>query len=374
MKKDQLYFYTFLGLTLITLLVSIFSMKYLFTVATNHFLKIHIESAKLQAREISVLLQFQIESGLTKETVIQNLQKTVQNSSTEMGFICMIDWSGVLLSHPNPEKVGHPVMHEDADVHAAIFRELDPEDFNELINNNPSNDSAHSETDKSEVIYLYPVKDTDWIVAAYANIDTLKSRMSNLKFTFLLVYAASGILVVLLSLPLVRLINSKYEKMLENQNEGLSKELLTLSKLNYDLVNYKQKMETEHPLDNTLLEKNQPIAHPAKKRIMCYVKDEIVSVDTHSITFIHTQNTVTYISCLDHKIYYSNASLDELYNDLDSDYFFRANRQFIISIKAIDKIYKYGNNQLKIVMKPDSPIDIIVSKNKASEFKNWLSL
>jgi DNA-binding LytR/AlgR family response regulator len=61
-------------------------------------------------------------------------------------------------------------------------------------------------------------------------------------------------------------------------------------------------------------------------------------------------------------------------SNLNPQLFFRANRQFIISITAIDKIIKYGNSQLKIVLKGKVTEEIIISKNKAAEFKQWLNL
>jgi DNA-binding LytR/AlgR family response regulator len=54
--------------------------------------------------------------------------------------------------------------------------------------------------------------------------------------------------------------------------------------------------------------------------------------------------------------------------------FFRANRQYILSVKGIDEILKYGNNQLKINTDPSIESGIIISKNKASEFKRWLNM
>src|SRR5690606_31336044 len=165
----------------------------------------------------------------------------------------------------------------------------------------------------------------------------------------------------------------RYEMNLESQNEGLSKEVLSLSKLNHNLVLYKEKVEKENveaPGKKNETESN----NSAKKRILTYVKDILIAIDTNEISFIYTENTITYICCLDGKVYNSNSSLEDLYKDLDKTYFFRANRQFILSVNAITKIYKYGNNQLKIEVKPRPPIAIIVSKNKASEFKNWLSL
>ena len=63
-----------------------------------------------------------------------------------------------------------------------------------------------------------------------------------------------------------------------------------------------------------------------------------------------------------------------MYTHLNSTLFFRANRQFIISIAAIDKIIKYGNSQLKILLQSKTSDEIIISKNKAAEFKQWLNM
>ncbi|MBE5320778.1 LytTR family transcriptional regulator DNA-binding domain-containing protein [Pedobacter sp. MR2016-19] len=52
--------------------------------------------------------------------------------------------------------------------------------------------------------------------------------------------------------------------------------------------------------------------------------------------------------------------------------YYRANRQFIISLNAIKTIYIYGKNQLKIVVSPEPDEVILISKNKVSEFKKWL--
>ncbi len=76
--------------------------------------------------------------------------------------------------------------------------------------------------------------------------------------------------------------------------------------------------------------------------------------------------------CLDGSKYASNSSLDELYGKLDHALFFRANRQYILSVKGIDEILRYGNNQLKIVTHPKD--SVIISKNKAAAFKKWMEM
>ncbi|MEX2350580.1 MAG: LytTR family DNA-binding domain-containing protein [Flavobacteriaceae bacterium] len=373
MKKDQIYLFTFLGLTIITFIVSYFGMRYLLEVSTNHFLRTQIESSKREAREISNLVQFQIDSGLPKEIVVNNLQKSIENTNTDSGYVSMFDWSGFQICHPIPEKIGRQILPDETIEQPPVYSELNSNEFYELLKNKKRNQEIKDISDEegaSEVIYLYPVKNTDWIVAAHANIGHLDEQMQRLNMNFIIVYTISGILIVIMSVFMVRLINMRYEKLLEKQNEGLSKEVLNLSRLNNDLLAYKEK---KVKTVDEFTEKSELNA-TAKKRILTYLKDEIVSVDTNDIAFMYTENTNTYICCLDGKIYNYGNSLEELYTDLDKTYFFRANRQFILSIKAITKIYKYGNNQLKIEVRPKSPVSIIVSKNKASEFKRWLSI
>ncbi|MBC9797971.1 LytTR family transcriptional regulator [Sinomicrobium weinanense] len=370
MKKDHVYFFTFLGLAIVTFVVGYFSMNYLLEISTNHFLRTQIESSKREASEISSLVQFQLENGLSKEEVVNNLQKSLENTSMEAGFVCMFDWSGIEICHPNPEKIGQLILPEESFVQPAVYSEPDPNDLYSLLKQKKQTGGIRefSDTDRdSEIIYLYPVKNTDWIVAAHANIDHIKARMLQLKNNFILAYAISGMLIVLMSLFMVRLISGRYEKKLEIKNEGLSRDIVTLSKLNHDLTLYKQKVEEnaddpESDRDNST----------AKKRILTYVKDEIVSIEPHNIAFIYMENTVTHICCSDGRIFHSNNSLEEVFSELDSTLFFRANRRVILSINSIDKIYKYGNNQLKIEVNPKFPLDIIISKNKASEFKQWL--
>ncbi|MFD2522847.1 LytR/AlgR family response regulator transcription factor [Emticicia soli] len=65
-------------------------------------------------------------------------------------------------------------------------------------------------------------------------------------------------------------------------------------------------------------------------------------------------------------------TLEELEQQLDPKLFFRANRQFIVHINAIQQIHNYFNGKLKIDIKNDPEVEIIVSREKANLLKNWL--
>jgi two-component system LytT family response regulator len=82
---------------------------------------------------------------------------------------------------------------------------------------------------------------------------------------------------------------------------------------------------------------------------------------------------VVKVFTLDGKIYCMDNTLDELEGMLDPKIFFRANRQFIISRKAVKDIDFWFNSRLSVNLKVQTPEKIIVSKAKVTEFKTWFS-
>ncbi|MBE0655718.1 MAG: LytTR family transcriptional regulator DNA-binding domain-containing protein, partial [Bacteroidales bacterium] len=86
--------------------------------------------------------------------------------------------------------------------------------------------------------------------------------------------------------------------------------------------------------------------------------------------FFIDYGTVKSIS-YENKSYSMDNTLDELENMLDPEIFFRANRQFIISRKAIKDIDLWFNNRLSVNLKVSLPEKILVSKARVPEFKSW---
>jgi len=366
MKKDNLYLFTLLALSVIVFVIGYLSMIYLVKVSTNQFLETQIQSSKREARELAKLVSFQIENGTSKDVIISNFQNSIEGTNIEAGFVCMFDWSGVEICHPDPKKIGKQINPTESYV-KPINENMNSEDFYDLLKEKKELGGVRSFSSgkrNSEIIYLYPVKNSDWIIAAHANIKEIKTQINSLKINFSLVYVLTGVVIILLSLSVVRFLGNYYEKELERKNDRLAEEIVILSKLNSNLSNYKDKISKKVEEDSI----------KSKKRILTYLKDKLISIKVDEISFINTEHSITTIFCLDGKKYTSNSSLDELYASLDKTLFFRANRQFVLSAKGIDEILRYGNNQLKIKTTPVSSSSIIISKNKASEFKKWLDL
>jgi two-component system LytT family response regulator len=75
---------------------------------------------------------------------------------------------------------------------------------------------------------------------------------------------------------------------------------------------------------------------------------------------------------VDKKEYVLQESLDDIEKRLPSQMFFRANRQFIIQKKHILNAEIYFGNRLLVNLSFKIAEDILVSRERASLFKNWL--
>ena len=64
--------------------------------------------------------------------------------------------------------------------------------------------------------------------------------------------------------------------------------------------------------------------------------------------------------------------MDEIDQMMDPKYFFRLNRKYIAHFEAIDEIHPYFKGRLKIVLRPPSKDDIVVSSERTPLFKSWL--
>ena len=69
MKKDKLYFLTFLSIAAIFLLVALIASQYFIKVSANQLIEVQVESSKREANEVANLIDFQLSSGIEKDVI-----------------------------------------------------------------------------------------------------------------------------------------------------------------------------------------------------------------------------------------------------------------------------------------------------------------
>jgi DNA-binding LytR/AlgR family response regulator len=99
--------------------------------------------------------------------------------------------------------------------------------------------------------------------------------------------------------------------------------------------------------------------------------DKLIPVQATEIAYIFIDTGIVKATTFEEKSFRFEHTLDELEDLLDPKSFFRANRQFIISRKAIKDIDIWFNSRLSVNLKVQVPEKILISKARIPEFKSW---
>lgn len=109
-----------------------------------------------------------------------------------------------------------------------------------------------------------------------------------------------------------------------------------------------------------------------KTRFVIKVGDHLKSIPVEEVLFFYSLDKGTYICTNDFKNYLVDYSLDRISEMVDEQRFFRINRKYILSNQSIADIVVYSNSRLKIRLKKPDEDNIIVSREKVQDFKDWL--
>jgi len=113
---------------------------------------------------------------------------------------------------------------------------------------------------------------------------------------------------------------------------------------------------------------------PRQERTRFMVKQgqRLFSVPTEDITYFFTRSKIVFLKTHDGQEWMIDYTLDELESMLAPERFFRLNRQVIAELRAIDKVNLYFNGKLKVSLQPTFAEEVLVSREKAGDFKRWL--
>ena len=114
-----------------------------------------------------------------------------------------------------------------------------------------------------------------------------------------------------------------------------------------------------------------------KKRTRLVVKKGAANIfiQLENIVFFYTENKIVFAIDQAGKKYVTSRSLSMLESELDSNIFFRANRQYIINIGHVKSFRTYERVKVKVDMNPDelnNKYFIIISQETAPAFRKWI--
>lgn len=115
-----------------------------------------------------------------------------------------------------------------------------------------------------------------------------------------------------------------------------------------------------------------PFEKNYKKRFTVKIGQHLKVISMNEIECFFSENKGTYIHTFDNRNYLIECTLELLEQELDPADFYRISRKFIIPLRAIKEIVLYSNSRLKVILPSFKEEDVIVSREKVSDFKTWI--
>lgn len=109
-----------------------------------------------------------------------------------------------------------------------------------------------------------------------------------------------------------------------------------------------------------------------KKRFTVKIGQHLKMISIESIECFYSENKATHIHTIDNRSYLIEDTLEQLEDKLLPETFYRVSRKFFVNINAIKDIIAYSNSRLKIILQSFNESEIIVSRERVKEFKNWI--
>jgi DNA-binding LytR/AlgR family response regulator len=109
-----------------------------------------------------------------------------------------------------------------------------------------------------------------------------------------------------------------------------------------------------------------------RKGILVKQGSGFVQIKTSDLVYIYSEASITF-GVVSSRRYIIEETLDQLFQSLDANQFFRINRGQIVAKKAIEKIEPHFNHRVKIKVSNPRDQEFIVSRQKTAEFKGWLN-
>ncbi|MBK8601112.1 MAG: response regulator transcription factor [Flavobacterium sp.] len=115
-----------------------------------------------------------------------------------------------------------------------------------------------------------------------------------------------------------------------------------------------------------------PIDRTFKKRFTIKMGQQLKMINIDEVECFFSENKGTYLHTFENRNYLLDATLEQLETELDPQNFFRVSRKFIIPMKGIKEIQLHSNSRLKVILPSYKDDEVIVSREKVADFKNWI--
>ena len=108
-----------------------------------------------------------------------------------------------------------------------------------------------------------------------------------------------------------------------------------------------------------------------RERIKVKIGDRYRSIKTRDISMVYSELKITFVCTEEGRSYPIDQSLESISSELEPSQFHRLNRSQIVNIDFVSDAIAYSNSRLKVIVIGSEKREIIVSRERVKEFKEW---
>lgn len=109
-----------------------------------------------------------------------------------------------------------------------------------------------------------------------------------------------------------------------------------------------------------------------KERFLVKQGQKLLSTPIDQIAYFFSEGRFIFFKTFENQKFLLEYRIEQLEKILPPDRFFRVNRTFVISLPTVKEIHAYFGNRLKLYLSPAADKEVIVSRKRVNEFKEWL--
>lgn len=109
-----------------------------------------------------------------------------------------------------------------------------------------------------------------------------------------------------------------------------------------------------------------------KNRFSVKIGQQIKVINLEEVECFYSENKGTYLHTFENRNYLLDTTLEQIESELNPKEFYCISRKFIVPLKAIKEIQMYSNSRLKVILPTYKEEEVIVSREKVSDFKIWI--
>jgi DNA-binding LytR/AlgR family response regulator len=138
-----------------------------------------------------------------------------------------------------------------------------------------------------------------------------------------------------------------------------------------------EKYQKLHVNSGELAAKIDKLVHemnPSKYRERLLIKrgQQLTFLKTAAMAHCHADGKLCYATDFNGASFLLDNNLQQLEASVNPRMFYRVNRQLLVNIEAIRKVYTWLGGRLKLELAPPTPADTVVSRERVGGFKDWM--